>query len=71
MKIYGHDINLTEAEEGEIITDVMVLARAVRHTDEGGLEDFILSSSTRTTTGMIQSGMLTFAMDSMMSSEDE
>ena len=64
IEIYGHDIELTDPE-GEIVTDVIVLARSVRNTDDGRIEDSLLASTTWTTTGMIQRGMLGDAKDAL------
>ncbi len=70
MNIYGHDIELEESNPGEIITDVMVIARTVHYGEDGKAIDTALISHTRQTGGMIQVGMLDFARDSMQELDD-
>jgi hypothetical protein len=57
MNLYGHEIEIPEVEGG-IITDVMILARAVNYSDEGRAQDEILIAASPGITGMIQDGML-------------
>lgn len=64
MNIYGHDIELIDTE-GEIVTDVIVLARTVRHDDDGCLQDSLIVSTTRTTTYMLQAGMIQCAAEAI------
>ena len=69
MNIYGHEVELTMPDANEVVTDVIVLARAVWYADDGHAQDSLLMTSTRTTTGMVASGMLAFALD--MPEEDD
>lgn len=72
MQIYGHEIELEEPKDGEIITDVLILARVVRQKDDGGIGDHLLMSAKSTTTGMIQNGMLNAALyPDLAGDEDE
>ena len=61
MNIYGHEVELTEIEGGEMVTDVIVLARMVSFDSDGDASDTISIRSSRQTTGIIQQGMLTTA----------
>ena len=61
MNIYGHEVELTEIEDGEMVTDVIVLARMVSFDSDGDASDTISIRSSRQTTGIIQQGMLTTA----------
>ena len=61
MNIYGHEVELTEVEDGEMVTDVIVLARIVSFDSDGDASDTISIRSSRQTTGIIQQGMLTTA----------
>lgn len=70
MNLYGHDIELTD-QEGEYVTDVMVIARVVRHDSYGRLDDGILISCTDTTTGMLQRGMLSYAEETVFGGDGE
>ena len=70
VNIYGHEVELTEPDGDEVVTDVIVLARAVRYDDDGHAQDSLLMTSTRTTTSMVASGMFTFALD-MQAEDDE
>lgn len=62
--IYGHDVDLVEldADDG-VVLDVIVLARVVRYNNEGHGEDILYTSTTPTTTGMVQRGMIEAARD--------
>ena len=58
-EIHGHEIEIEDLDPGEVVTDVMILMRTVRHNDEDGrLQDAITIGCTTQTTGMIQRGML-------------
>lgn len=61
MNIYGHEVELTQIEDGEMVTDVIVLARMVSFDSDGDASDTISIRSSRQTTGIIQQGMLTTA----------
>lgn len=62
IEVYGHQLEPTEPpEENMIVTDVIILARAVVHEENGRISDTLMTTSTKTTTGMIQSGMLSLA----------
>lgn len=61
MNIYGHEVELTQIEDGEMVTDVIVLARMVSFDSDGDANDTISIRSSRQTTGIIQQGMLTTA----------
>ena len=59
VTIHGQEIALEDVEPDEVVTDVMILMRTVRHNDEDGrLQDAITIGCTTQTTGMIQRGML-------------
>ena len=55
--IYGQEIDLAEIESGEMVMDVIVLARVLRPTEDGGMEDALCVSTTMTTTGIVQMGI--------------
>lgn len=55
--IYGHEVPLEDLEPGETVTDVIVLARAVRMEDDGTISDALLVTGTPQTTGLVQEGM--------------
>lgn len=61
--LYGHDLSLFDPDEGGLVTDVIVLARAVHYDDDGRAADSMILSSTRNTGGIIQAGMLSAALD--------
>ena len=64
--IYGHDIDLTAlADDDGMVTDVLVLARTVRFSDQGRAEDALFISGTRSSTYMLQLGMLHAALESL------
>ena len=64
--IYGHDVDLTAlADDDGMVTDVLVLARTVRFSDQGRAEDALFISGTRSTTYMLQLGMLHAALESL------
>lgn len=63
VEIHGHTIDLEPAEDGEHVTDVLVLCRVVRFAPGGKMEDTLTISSTPQTTGMIQRGMLATTTD--------
>lgn len=58
-ELYGHAIDLTTADDVEdgVVTDVLVVARAVRYNDEGRAEDALLISATDSTSSIVQQGM--------------
>ena len=59
MNIYGHEVELTAlADDDGVVTDVLVLARTVRFSDDGRAEDALFTSVTRSSTYMLQMGML-------------
>lgn len=55
--IYGHEIELEAAEPDEMVVDVIVIARVLRPTDDGRMEDALCISTTKTTTAIVQMGM--------------
>lgn len=59
--INGCEIEIDAPDDGGLVTDVVVLTRVVRHSDDGRLADSILINSTTQTTGIIQAGMLAVA----------
>ena len=66
MNIYGHDVDLTAlADDDGMVTDVLVLARTVRFSDQGRAEDALFISGTRSTTYMVQLGILHAALESL------
>lgn len=60
MNIYGHEVDLITPDNGDYVTDVMVLARVVSHDGER-LQGSLLISEAEQTDSIIQSGMLTAA----------
>lgn len=58
MNIYGNHINLETPDDDAIIVDVVVIARSLRTSKDGRMEDAVLVSSTDSTTGIIFDGML-------------
>lgn len=67
--IYGQELELTEVEAGEMVMDIIILARVLRPTDDGRMEDALLVSSTKTTTGIVQMGMAVAFGESMGDNE--
>lgn len=66
VNIYGHEVELTEVSDDDgVVTDVIVLARAVRFGDNGRAEDALFISGTPSTTYMLQLGMLHAALESL------
>ena len=66
VDLYGHTVDLQEQGDG-YVTDVMVLARVIRHDEDGDTYDSILVSATPQSTGIVQIGMthvLTRILDS-------
>lgn len=61
--IHGQEMELEEPGEGEHVTDVIVIARAITPMDNGQLEDSLYISTTPQTTWLIQSGMIHEAID--------
>lgn len=70
MDVNGHQVAAAERRPGEIITDVVVLTRIVKHDSRGNLMDMVDIRATQQTTGMIQRGMLAEAMDAFISHPD-
>ena len=69
MNIYGHEVELTQIEDGEMVTDVIVLARSVRSRNNDRAEEALLVSGTTSTTYGLQMGMLRIAQE-VLSMED-
>lgn len=67
--IYGQELELTEVEAGEMVMDIIILARVLRPTDDGRMEDALLVSTTKTTTGIVQMGMAAAFGESMGDNE--
>lgn len=61
--IYGHDMDLTQQLDGEVITDVIVIARTVHYDDTGRAHDNVLMTVTKGATEMIQQAMLNYAVE--------
>lgn len=59
--IYGHEIELEPDDDGGMVTDVLVIARHVRLTDDGRASDTVSMSGTTQTTGIVQGGMIATA----------
>lgn len=57
ISVYGQEIELTEPDGG-YVTDVIILARVIKHGDDGKMYDQLMVSATETTTGMIFDGMV-------------
>lgn len=58
VSINGNDVELPDPEEGSIVTDVVILRRAVVHRDGGQLADSIFIDNSLHTTSIVQIGML-------------
>ena len=73
MNIYGHEVELTQIGDGEMVTDVIVLARSVRPRNNDRTEEALLVSGTTSTTYGLQMGMLRIAQEvlGMEDLEDE
>ena len=63
MNIYGHEVELAQIEDGEMVTDVIVLARSVRSRNNDRPEEALLVSGTTSTTYGLQMGMLRIAQE--------
>ncbi|GAB3191822.1 hypothetical protein [Nesterenkonia suensis] len=69
--IYGHAVPLEELEPGDTVTDVIVLARAIRMEDDGTISDALLATGTPQTTGLIQEGMAAHLVRRINTPEEE
>jgi len=58
ITIDGNDVELEEPFDGDIITDVVILRRAVSHQDDGKLADSLYIDNTPQTTSIVQRGMI-------------
>ena len=56
VDLYGHTVDLQEQGDG-YVTDVMVLARVIRHDEDVDAYDSVLVSATPQSTGIVQIGM--------------
>ena len=61
VKIYGHEIELEPADGP--VTDIVILSRQVAYEPDGAMSDAVLISTTKTSTYMIQRGMIEAARD--------
>ena len=55
---YGHTIDRAEPDEGDYITDVVILARCIT-VDEHGTHGSVLASTTTQTDVIVESGLIT------------
>ena len=63
VEMYGHDVELMPVPDGQVVTDVIVIARSVWYTEEGWARDSLLISTTRGVSGTIYTGMMSQALD--------
>ncbi|MEV8149933.1 hypothetical protein AB0O52_17530 [Arthrobacter sp. NPDC080073] len=65
ITIDGNDVELAEPDDGDIITDVVILRRAVTHGDNGKLADSLYIDNTPQTTSIVQRGMIAAAKEAI------
>lgn len=68
--LYGRTIDLEPDDDGGMVTDVLVIARHVRLTDDGHTEDCISISATTSTGRIMQTGMIHAAADAISKEDD-
>lgn len=66
--VRGQTIPLTPIGDGEVVTDVIVIVRAVEFDEDGRAHDSLYVDRTRSTTELIQTGMLATAHEIAVSS---
>lgn len=71
VQVHGHTIELEPLNPGEIVTDVIVLCRAVATLDNGALHDKLTIDGTEQTTGIIQRGMFQVANEGFHNNPDK
>lgn len=59
--VHGQTIPLTPIDDGGVVTDVIVIVRAVEFDDDGRAHDSIYVDATRSTTEVLHTGMLAAA----------
>lgn len=57
-EIYGHEFTMPELNPGDIITDILIIARCVQHDEDGNLTDCIVRGWTPNTTPVIRAGLI-------------
>ena len=63
IEIDGHKIELDETPEGMIVTDVMIIRRAIEVSETGHISDTVLIDRTPQTSWILQTGMLAAATE--------
>ena len=63
--IHGVEVEISEIDPGESVTDIIILTRTVGFDDNGRPFDDLYVSGTPLTTGIIHAGMLHAALDGM------
>lgn len=58
LTIHGHEMDITEPVDGDVVVDVIVIARALHVDQDGTTQDSLIMDNTRHTTYMVQRGML-------------
>ena len=66
--VHGQALELTPIDDGEVVTDVIVIVRAIEFDEDGRAHDSIYVDGTRSTTELIQTGMLAAAHEIAVSS---
>lgn len=64
--VRGQTIPLTPIDDGEMVTDVLVIVRTIEFDEDGRAHDFIYLDRTRSTTEVVTTGMLAAAEQSAM-----
>ncbi|MDY6054365.1 hypothetical protein [Micrococcus sp.] len=59
--VHGQTIPLTPIDDGEIVTDVIVIVRTLKFDENDRAHDFVYVDQTRSTTEIVTTGMLTAA----------
>ncbi|MDQ5862765.1 MAG: hypothetical protein M3536_10940 [Actinomycetota bacterium] len=65
LSINGNDVEVEDPDESAIITDVVILRRAVIHGDDGKLLDSLWIDVSHQTTRIVQIGMIEAARKSV------
>lgn len=61
LTIYGQTVHLNDLDDGEIVTDVIVLSRVCVPTEDG-INDYIRHAGSTNTTQLIKTGMFNAAV---------
>ena len=61
VRIFGNEVRFNDLEEGQFVTDVIVLSRVVYHDDDGEMQDQIRITRTENTTQLLMTGIIAAA----------